>query len=212
MSFPRTFYRWRPHPWHGLTVGPKPPEIVHAYIEITPFDPVKYEVDKETGYLRVDRPQRTSSNPPALYGFVPRTYCGPRVGALMQGAHYGDRDPLDICVISERPINKAEVIANVRVVGGLPMLDRGEADDKIIAVIANDHIWAEVTDVSELPVVLIERLRHYFMTYKLTPDEIASSTLGIKPTVTLGETYGPAHAAQVIQASIDDYEHEFGSQ
>jgi inorganic pyrophosphatase len=210
-SFPRSFYRWRPHPWHGLSVGPSPPEVVHAYIEITPFDPVKYEVDKETGYLRVDRPQRTSSNPPSLYGFVPRTYCGTAVGALMPGAHDGDRDPLDICVISERPITKAEVIANVRVVGGLPMLDRGEADDKIIAVIANDHIWAGVKDVSELPGVLIERLRHYFMTYKLTPDEIAASRAGVAPTVTLGPTYGPAHAAKVIQAAIHDYEHEYGS-
>jgi inorganic pyrophosphatase len=212
MTFPRPFYRWRPHPWHGLTVGPNPPEVVHAYIEITPFDPVKYEVDKETGYLRVDRPQRTSSNPPALYGFIPRTYCGPRVGALMQGAHYGDRDPLDICVISERPITKAEVIANVRVVGGLPMLDKGEADDKIVAVIANDHIWSGIQDISELPVVLIERLRHYFMTYKLTPDEIASSTTGTAPTVTLGATYGPDHAARVIQAAMDDYQHEFGTE
>src|SRR4030067_2022675 len=73
MSFPSAFYRWRPHPWHGLEVGPRPPSIVHAFIEITPFDLIKYEVDKITGYLRVDRPQRSSSLPPSLYGFVPRT-------------------------------------------------------------------------------------------------------------------------------------------
>ena len=64
MKFPPPFYRWRPHPWHGLEVGPDAPKIVHAYIEITPFDVVKYEIDKTTGYLRVDRPQRSSSQPP----------------------------------------------------------------------------------------------------------------------------------------------------
>ena len=82
--------------------------MVNAFIEITPFDLVKYEVDKATGYLRVDRPQRTSSLPPTLYGFIPRTYCGERVGRLMRGATHGDRDPLDICVLSERPIARAE--------------------------------------------------------------------------------------------------------
>ena len=69
-----TFNRWRPHPWHGIEVGPNAPSVVHAYIESTPFDHVKYEVDKQTGYLRVDRPHRTSSLPPTLYGFIPRTY------------------------------------------------------------------------------------------------------------------------------------------
>ena len=74
LSFPAPFYRWRPHPWHGLSAGSDPPRIVQAFIEITPFDLMKYETDKETGYLRVDRPQRTSSQPPTLYGFIPRTY------------------------------------------------------------------------------------------------------------------------------------------
>ncbi len=70
MPFPTPFYRWRPHPWHGLEVGPEPPALVHAYVEITPFDLIKYEVDKATGYLRIDRPQRGSSQPPTLYGFA----------------------------------------------------------------------------------------------------------------------------------------------
>lgn len=137
-ELPISFYRWRPHPWHGLEVGPDPPRLVHAYIEICPFDLVKYELDKETGYLRVDRPHRSSSQPPTLYGFVPRTFCGSRVGKLMPEARRGDGDPLDICVVSERPIARAELILNARVVGGLPMLDGGEADDKIIAVLEND--------------------------------------------------------------------------
>ena len=115
MSFPKPFYRSRPHPWHGLHIGKDSPHLVQAYIEITPFDLIKYEIDKRTGYLRVDRPQRTSSQPPTLYGFVPRTYCGSRVKALAPNAERGDEDPLDICVISDRPINKAEVIVSARV-------------------------------------------------------------------------------------------------
>jgi inorganic pyrophosphatase len=203
MSFPSPFYRWRPHPWHGLEVGPQPPGLVHAYIEITPFDSVKYELDKTTGYLRVDRPQRSSALPPTLYGFVPRTYCGRRVGALMPHAIRGDGDPLDICVISERPINRAEVILNARVVGGLPMLDGGEADDKIIAVLNNDHLWAHVEEIAELPRVLVERLRHYFSTYKLVPGEASQ--------VTIEGPYDRRHAEEVIRAAIADYEEEYGS-
>ena len=203
MAFPSPFYRWRPHPWHGLEVGPQPPGLVHAYIEITPFDSVKYELDKTTGYLRVDRPQRSSALPPTLYGFIPRTYCGRRVGALMPHATRGDCDPLDICVISERPINRAEVILNGRVVGGLPMLDGGEADDKIIAVLNNDHLWAHVEDISELPSVLVERLRHYFSTYKLVPGEASQTTIE--------DAYDRRHAEAVIRAAMADYEEEYGS-
>ena len=203
MSFPKPFYRWRPHPWHGLEVGKNPPEHVQAYIEITPYDLVKYEIDKETGYIRVDRPQRTSSQPPALYGFIPRTFCGERVGILSQKAKKGDGDPLDICVISERPIARAEVILHARVVGGLPMVDSGEADDKIIAVLETDNMWAHVKDISELPTVLIDRLHHYFSTYKLIP--------GRKIDISIDKPYGREHAEKVIAAAIDDYQDHFGN-
>jgi inorganic pyrophosphatase len=171
MAFPDPFYRWRPHSWHGLEVGPNPPQLVHAYIEITPFDLVKYEIDKVTGYLCADRPQRTSSQPPTLYGFIPRTFCGRRVGALCPGVEHGDGDPLDICVVSERQITRAEVILPARVVGGLQTIDGGEADDKIVAVLQNDNLWGQVTDIAGLPDILVERLRHYFMTYKLVPGK-----------------------------------------
>lgn len=201
-SFPKPFYRWRPHPWHGLEIGKDAPKVVHAYIEITPFDLVKYEIDKYTGYLRVDRPQRSSSQPPALYGFIPRTFCGERVCKLMPTAERGDHDPLDICVISERPINRSEVIVDARVIGGVPMRDHGEADDKIIAVLENDNVWADVDEISQLPKVLVERIRHYFMTYKLVPGE--------ESEVQLGDTYGAEHAARVIRAAMQDYEDHFG--
>jgi inorganic pyrophosphatase len=202
MSFPNPFYRWRPHPWHGLELGPNPPQVVHAYIEITPFDVIKYEIDKVTGYLRVDRPQRTSSQPPTLYGFIPRTYCGERVKNLSPNAVRGDGDPLDICVISERPINRAEVILNVRVVGALRAVDGGEADDKIIAVLENDPFWGDIVDASQLPGVLVERLRHYFSTYKMQPGE--------ESTMIVEELLSHEDAQKVVKAAIQDYQDTYG--
>lgn len=203
MVFPEPFYRWRPHPWHGLDAGPGVPEIVKAYIEITPFDLVKYEIDKTTGYLRVDRPQRTSSQPPSLYGFIPRTYCGERVRALSPKSDRGDGDPLDICVLSERPINRSEVVLSARVVGGLQMVDGGEADDKIIAVLENDNIWGQVRELDELPAVLVERLRHYFLTYKLVPG-------AGPPQVSIEQAFGRDQALEVVRASLADYAEAFG--
>ena len=204
MAFPRPFYRYRPHPWHGLEVGPNPPDAVHAYIELTPFDLVKYEIDKETGYLRVDRPQRTSSQPPSLYGFIPRTYCGQRVGDLSPAAARGDGDPLDICVISERPINRAEVILNARIVGGIQMVDHDEADDKIIAVLANDNIWADAADLGDLPQPFVDRLVHFFRTYKSMP--------GAPANVSIERVYGIEHARTVIAAAIQDYDGHYGTE
>ena len=198
MSDDRSFVAWRPHPWHGLDVGPEPPKIVNAYIEITPFDLVKYEVDKATGYLRVDRPQRTSSQPPALYGFIPRTFCGERVSALAPGTERGDGDPLDICVISERPITKSEILLRARVIGGLQLIDRDEADDKIVAVLIGDYVWGNAQRLDELPRVLIERLEHYFATYKLVPGE--------KQPIRISRIYEAEHAYEVVKAAMADYE------
>ena len=201
-QFPAPFYRWRPHPWHGLEVGPQPPEHVHAFIEITPFDFIKYEVDKVTGYLYVDRPQRTSSLPPYLYGFIPRTYCGERVRTLSQNAERGDGDPLDICVISERPINRSEIFLNAVVVGVVQLLDHGEADDKIIAVLENDHIYGHIRDIADLPDVIVERVQHYFRTYKMVE--------GQEPGIAILEVAGPEKARKIVQAAMDDYLDTFG--
>ncbi len=196
------FERYRPHPWHGLPVGPKYPEVVHAYIEITPFDTVKWEIDKETGYLRVDRPQLSNSLPPMLYGFVPRTYCGERI-AKLAGTEKGDGDPLDICVLSERPINRADVLLSARPVGGLLMVDHGEADDKIIAVLDKDPAWGGARDIHDLPPALVDRLRHYFLTYKWVPGTAESP-------VKIDRIYGVDDAVKVLAASVDDYNERFG--
>lgn len=195
------YARWRPHPWHGLDPGADAPRIVNAFIEITPFDLMKYEVDKASGYLRVDRPQRTSSQPPTLYGFIPQTYCGKRVASRAPGSERGDGDPLDICVISERPITRAEILLRACVVGGLRLIDRGEADDKIIAVLEGDYVWGGARELTDVPATLVERLEHYFSTYKLVPGEPASIYVAGK--------YGYAEAAAVIEASIEDYREAF---
>lgn len=175
---------------------------MNAYIEMTPYDTVKYEVDKTTGYLRVDRPQLTSSMPPTLYGFIPQTYCAKRVNALSPKAAKGDDDPLDICVITERPINRGEVILRARVVGGLQMVDNGEADDKIIAVLDNDPFWKDANDINDVSPALLERIRHYFETYKLI--------FGQPSKATIEKIYGREHAFVVIGAALEDYTEEYG--
>jgi len=174
---------------------------VNAYIEITPFDTIKYEIDKETGYLRVDRPQRTSSLPPTLYGFIPRTYCGARVAALTDGASDGDGDPLDICVLSERPIARAEILVRCVIVGGFATVDRGAADDKIVAVLEGDAVWGDARDIGDVPDALVVRLRHYFATYKGEP--------GRASVVDVRATYSAAHAHRVVQAALADYAARF---
>ncbi len=210
-----SYFRSRPHPWHGLPVGAAPPHVVNAFIEITPFDVVKYEIEKSSGYLRVDRPQRFSSTPPTLYGFIPRTLCADRVARLFatagpraaeraaqaereHGTLHADGDPLDICVFSERPINRSEIIAECIVVGGLTMIDGGTADDKIIAVLKDDAVWGGARSIDEMPPALIERLIHYFGTYKMRPGHPSSAEV-------LG-SYGFEHAHAVLNAAMEDYD------
>jgi inorganic pyrophosphatase len=199
---------FRPHPWHGLDPGGQFPEVLTAYIEIVPTDGVKYEIDKHSGYLKVDRPQRFSSFCPTLYGFVPRTYCASRV------AHYqiaggpptdrGDGDPLDICVLTDRPIARGEILLEARPIGGLRMVERGEADDKILAVLMGDPTYGELHDVSQLSRAVIDRLRHYFLTYKAIPGEAAS-------VITVDPVYSAADARAVLRAARADYDEAFGS-
>lgn len=198
------YNRWRRHPWHGLKAIPDEakPNVVTAYIEITPSDVVKYELDKASGFLMVDRPQRTTSSPPALYGFIPQTYCGERVAAISDDVGMADGDPLDICVFSERHITRSDILLSARVVGGIQMIDDGEADDKIVAVLENDNIWGDVHDIADLPAIKTERLQHYFSTYKMIPGK----TIDIK----VDHVYGREEALRVIAASREDYQTDFG--
>ncbi|MFN8543097.1 MAG: inorganic pyrophosphatase [Candidatus Binatia bacterium] len=204
MILPQAF---RPHPWHGIDPGPRYPEVVTAYIEIVPTDGVKYEIDKRSGYLRVDRPQRFSSVCPTLYGFVPRTFCGEAVAAhAIAGGPLvtrGDADPLDICVLTDRHIARGDILLDARPIGGLRMVERGEADDKIIAVLLGDPMYGELADVGALPRAVIDRLRHYFLTYKAIPGDEA-------PTITVDPVYGPDDARAVLAAAHRDYCTRFG--
>jgi inorganic pyrophosphatase len=199
---------YRPHPWHGVDPGARFPEIVTAYIEIVPADGVKYEIDKHTGFLRIDRPQRFSVSCPTLYGFVPRTYCGEGVAAVaIPGAPAvtrGDGDPLDVCVLTDRPIPRGDVLLEARPIGGLRMVENGEADDKIIAALVGDPTFGALRDVGALPRAVVDRLRHYFLTYKTIPGDTAA-------TITVDPVYDVAAAHRVLHASRADYERQFGT-
>ena len=131
------------HPWHGIKPGDNAPTIVTAFIEIVPSDTVKYEIDKESGYLKIDRPQKFSNMIPTLYGFIPQTYCAEKslIMALKSGKKVikGDGDPLDICVLSERSVTHGDILLQAIPIGGFRLLDGGEADDKIIAVMKGDE-------------------------------------------------------------------------
>lgn len=200
-------FAFRPHPWHGIDPGARFPEIVRAYIEVVPTDGVKYEIDKHSGYLMVDRPQRFSNFCPTLYGFVPQTYCGARVAAhVIPGGppvQTGDGDPLDICVLTDRPISRGEILLEARPIGGLRMVERGEADDKIIAVLIGDPTYGELADIGQLSRAVIDRLRHYFLTYKAIPGDLGDP-------ITVDPVYNSMEARAVLAAARADYRAEFG--
>ncbi len=198
---------FKAHPWHGISAGNDAPDVVNVFVEIVPSDTIKYEVDKESGYLKVDRPQQFSNIIPALYGFIPRTYCHDEVMelAVRSGAtdvKMGDHDPLDICVLSSHNIHSGGMLMQAIPIGGFKMIDKGEADDKIVAVMVGDHAFGHFRDITELPQAEVKRLMHYFLTYKNLPDEPAKCRIQ--------EVYGTEEAKNVISASQRDYANKFG--
>lgn len=200
---------FKAHPWHSVHIGENAPEIVTAYIEVVPSDTVKYELDKVTGLLKVDRPQKYSNVCPSLYGLIPQTYCGEKVAEYcMEKSHRidleGDADPLDICVLSEKDIPRGDLLVEAIPIGGIRMIDGGEADDKIIAVLKDDLVYGEWTDISQCPAKVIDRLVHYFLTYKEVPG--SSDT----QTVVIDAVYGRDEADEVIARSQEDYKARFG--
>jgi inorganic pyrophosphatase len=198
------------HPWHGITAGDKAPGVVNAYIEIVPTDAVKYELDKASGHLKVDRPQRFSSFPPTLYGFIPQTFCGDRVAELCRACLEDDRqirgdgDPMDICVLTERPASHASFLVRARPIGGLRMVDGEEADDKIIAVLERDVAYGHIEDITQAPKGLVERLQHYFLTYKQLPQESPRR-------VEIADVYDRDAACEAIRRSFEDYRARYGA-
>jgi inorganic pyrophosphatase len=200
---------FRAHPWHGVSIGPHAPEKVTAYIEIVPTDTVKYELDKVTGHLRIDRPQLFSNVCPAVYGLVPQTYCGNRVAEYCREKTglvniQGDKDPLDICVLTEKAITHGDILLRARPIGGLRMLDGDEADDKIIAVMEGDAAYGAWQDVTECPRPMLERLEHYFLTYKNAPG-------ALRAACKITHVYSVADAHEVIRRSWEDYREHYGA-
>ena len=196
------------HPWHGVTPGENAPEEVGAYVEIVPTDPVKYELDKASGHLSIDRPQRFSSMCPTLYGFVPQTFCGDEVAALCaertgQADIQGDGDPMDICVLTEKTFAHGGFFLRAKPIGGLRMIDGQQADDKILAVLVSDVAFGHIEDIEDCPSGLVDRLKHYFLSYKQLP--------GTAPRrVEISDVYGRKEAFNVIERSLRDYRKKFG--
>ncbi|HHB78505.1 MAG TPA: inorganic pyrophosphatase [Saprospiraceae bacterium] len=199
--------RYQSHPWHGINIGKEAPEVVMSFIEMTPHDSVKYEIDKQSGFLKVDRPQKFSNIVPALYGFLPQTYCAEEVAdyCMMKSSRkgiVGDGDPLDILVLTERNIAHGNIIIPAIPIGGIRMIDDGEADDKIIAVLKGDETY-DWNSLSDCPSSIINRIRHYFLTYKTIPGESLNR-------VEIAAIYGREEALEVIRRSQHDYENHYG--
>lgn len=197
------------HPWHGVSPGDKAPNSVTAYIEIVPTDAVKYELDKPSGHLRIDRPQRFSSMCPTLYGFIPQTFCGEEVAQLCAartGATNieGDGDPMDICVLSEKSFAHGNFLLLAKPIGGLRMIDGQQADDKVISILDADLAYGHIQDIEDCPKALVDRLKHYFLSYKQFPGDAPRR-------VEIADVYGREEAFDVIRRSMRDYDKKFRS-
>lgn len=198
------------HPWHGVTIGEDAPNMVKAYIEINSNDQIKYEIDKPSGLIFIDRPQKYSNIVPALYGFLPQTYCDTLVAEYCMEKSgktniVGDGDPLDIIVLSERNIDRGNILVDCVPVGGFRMIDGGEADDKIIAVLKDDQVYGKMTSIEEVPPLVLDRVKHFFLTYKINPNNDGSDK-----KVEITHTYGQDEAFEVIKRSNDDYINKYG--
>lgn len=197
----------RSHPWHGIEIGKEAPQVVNTYIETVPTDTVKYEIDKKSGFLKVDRPQKYSSICPTLYGFIPQTYCGKQIAEFCRQHTgrpqiVGDDDPLDICVLTEKTISHGDIIVHAIPIGGFRMIDQGQADDKIIAVMHADGLYSRWRDVSDCPPAFIDRLKHYFLTYKDLPGSQ-------ERLCEITDIYDREEALEVIRRARLDYAEKF---
>ena len=173
------------HPWHDVHYGENAPEIVNAIIEIPKSSRAKYEIDKESGLLKLDRVIYSSFHYPANYGFIPQTYGD-------------DKDPLDILVISSISVQPLCML-NARIIGVMQMIDNGDGDDKIIAVAANDMSVNHIHNIEELPKHFFDELRHFFEEYKKLE----------KKTVVVEEFQNKAVAMEIISKAIADYKEHF---
>lgn len=173
------------NPWHSVSPGENAPKIVNAIIEIPKGSRAKYELDKESGLLKLDRVLYSSVYYPANYGFIPQSYCD-------------DHDPLDILVISQVDCVPMCMI-EAKVIGVMQMVDGGEADDKVIAVAANDMSVNHINDISELPQHFLEEMRHFFEEYKKLE----------RKTVKVEEFQNREKAQQIVLDAFKMYQENF---
>jgi inorganic pyrophosphatase len=172
------------HPWHDISFGDESPQIVQAIIEISRGSKAKYEVDKESGLLKLDRVLHAAFYYPINYGFIPKTYAG-------------DNDPLDILVLSQIDFEPLSIVT-AKVIGVMRMIDKG-IDDKIIAVCQNDISVSHINSLEELPPHLMSEIKHFFEQYKKLEQT----------TVKVDEFYGKEKAYEIINESILDYKNKF---
>ena len=173
------------NPWHDVAFGDNAPNVVNGIIEIPKGNRAKYELDKDSGMLKLDRVLFSSVYYPANYGFIPRTYCD-------------DNDPLDILVISQIDIVPM-CIVSAKVIGVMRMIDGGEADDKIIAVAEGDPSVSHINDISELPQHFISELQSFFEDYKKLEHK----------TVKVEGFQNNVLAREIVQTAISDYNLKF---
>ncbi len=173
------------HPWHGVSLGPKAPELVPAVIEVPKGSKNKYELDKESGLIKVDRVLYSSVQYPANYGFIPQTLCE-------------DNDPLDILVLGQEPVYPLTIMF-AKPIGVMKMVDQGEADDKIIAVHADDPEYKDYSSLKELPRHRMIEIKRFFEDYKALE----------KKQVKVKDFLGKEKALEIIKASILMYRKKY---
>ena len=170
------------HPWHDIDVGPDAPEVFNSIIEIPQGCKVKYELDKESGLLRVDRILYSSVVYPANYGFIPRSYAD-------------DDDPLDVLVLVQGAVNPLSIL-RARPIGLMSMLDDNEEDAKIICVHVDDPAFNDYWHIKELPDHRLRELRRFFQDYKALENK----------TVRVQDFFGPGRAKSVVEDAMEQYD------
>ena len=173
------------HPWHDISVGDEAPDLVNAIIEVPKGSKNKYELDKATGIIKVDRVLYSSIHYPANYGFIPQTYCE-------------DKDPLDILVLGQEPVYPLTMMT-AKPIGLMNMLDQGEADDKIIAIHQHDPEYRNYNSLEDLPSHRMRELKRFFEDYKALENK----------KVIVEDFKGKEEALKIIMESYQAYKEHF---